>query len=68
MFKVKISLDRRGQFIRRASGNIEEIITGLLTTLEEIIYNEKIDKKEILDVWGKTNMRDMIKRMEENNG
>ena len=68
MFKVKISLSKRGIYTRHTTGDIDEIISGLITTLEEIICNEGINKEEILEVWANTNMRDMLKEMEENDG
>ena len=68
MFKVKISLNKRGIYTRHATGDIGEIITGLLTTLEEIIYNEGINKEEILEIWANTNLVDVLKEKEENNG
>lgn len=68
MFKVKISLNKRGIYTSHATGDTDEIIAGLLTTLEEIIYNKGINKEEILEVWANTNMRDMLKEREENDG
>ena len=68
MFKVKMSLNKRGIYTRHATGDIDEIIAGLITTLEEIIYNEGINKEEILEVWANTNMRDVLKERGENDG
>ena len=68
MFKVTISLSKRGIYTRHTTGDTDEIIAGLLTTLEEIIYNKGINKEEILEVWANTNMRDMLKEREENDG
>ena len=59
MFEVKISLNKRGIYTRHATGNIDEIIAGLLTTLEEIICKEGINKEEILEIWANTNWADM---------
>ena len=68
MFKVKISLSKRGIYTRHTTGDTDEIIAGLITTLEEIICNEGINKGKILKIWANTNMRDMLKEMEENDG
>lgn len=68
MFKVKISLNKRGIYTRHTTGDTDEIIAGLITTLEEIICNEGINKGKILKIWANTNMRDMLKEMEENDG
>lgn len=59
MFEVKISLNKRGIYTRHATGDIDEIIAGLLTTLEEIICKEGINKEEILEIWANTNWADM---------
>ena len=68
MFKVKISLNKRGIYTRHTTGDIDEIIAGLITTLEEIIYNVGINKEEILEIWANTNLVDVLKEKEENDG